>query len=74
MKVQWQLVDIETKKIVKVGDEFELIDFMKQYLGRSISFIWRSNEYQKPNRFGNHLKSFIQAINNANTIIKKRYE
>jgi hypothetical protein len=36
MKVQWQLADIETKKIIKVGDEFELIDFMGQQLDGSV--------------------------------------
>lgn len=36
MKVQWQLVDIETKKVVKVDAEFELIDFMERYFDGSV--------------------------------------
>ena len=35
MKVQWQLVDIETKKVIKVDDEFELVDFMRRYFDGS---------------------------------------
>ena len=31
MKAQWQLVDIETGRAIKVEDEFELTDFCKSY-------------------------------------------
>jgi hypothetical protein len=40
MKVQWQLVDIETGKAVSVGEKFELIDFMKSYFYRKINMDW----------------------------------
>ena len=31
MKVQWQIVDLETKKAISVGEKFELVGFMKRY-------------------------------------------
>lgn len=40
MKVQWQLVDIETKKTISVGEEFELIDFMKRYFDEGKPISW----------------------------------
>lgn len=40
MKVQWQLVDMETGKAVKVGDEFELIDYMKKDFDEELSMDW----------------------------------
>jgi hypothetical protein len=40
MKVQWQLIDIKTKKGVAVGEEFELVDFMKTYFDRKEGMDW----------------------------------
>ena len=31
MKAQWQIIDLETGKAISVGEEFELVDFMKRY-------------------------------------------
>jgi hypothetical protein len=31
MKVQYQLVDVETKKAIPIGDEIEIVDFMGDF-------------------------------------------
>lgn len=41
MKVQWQLVDIETHKAVIVGEDFEVIDSMREtYFTGSTRIDW----------------------------------
>jgi hypothetical protein len=40
VKVQYQLVDIETKKAIPIGDEFAIIDFMKTDFGKGESMTW----------------------------------
>lgn len=43
MKVQWQLMDIETKETVRVGEEFELVDFMKSYFNEKTAISWEES-------------------------------
>ncbi|MEN6423224.1 MAG: hypothetical protein ABFD76_14895 [Smithella sp.] len=41
MKVQWQLVDIKTKRAVIVGNDFELIDSMREsYFTGNVRIPW----------------------------------
>jgi hypothetical protein len=36
MKAQWQIVDVETGKAIKVEGEIELVDFCKEYFDNEI--------------------------------------
>jgi len=39
MKAQWQLIDIDTEKTIKVGEELDLVDFMAGVFdGRAMSW------------------------------------
>lgn len=40
MKVQYQLVDVGTKRVIAVGDEFELVDFAKTYFDQGEPWSW----------------------------------
>ena len=31
MNVQWQVIDLDTKKAISVGERFELVEFCKEY-------------------------------------------
>ena len=40
MKVQWQLVDIDTNNKLNVGEVFELVDFMERYFDNKQTISW----------------------------------
>ncbi len=41
MKAQWQIIDVETKKVIPVGRKIELVDFCKHDFdeGRPMSWL-----------------------------------
>ena len=43
MRVQYQLVDVETRKAIPVGEVFELVDCMKTYFGKGEPMSWLEN-------------------------------
>jgi len=40
MKVQYQLVDVETKKSILVGDEFEVVDYINEFFDKKAHLCW----------------------------------
>ena len=40
MRVQYQLVDVETKMAIRIGDEFNIADFMKSDFGKEGVMSW----------------------------------
>ncbi|MEN6507403.1 MAG: hypothetical protein ABFD63_01210 [Smithella sp.] len=41
MKVQYQLVDVETKKAILVGDEFQVVDYINRFFRHEAHLCWR---------------------------------
>ena len=40
MKVQYQLVDVETKKAIPIGNVFQIVDFMKSDFDKEGAMSW----------------------------------
>lgn len=40
MKVQYQLVDVETKKAIPIGDEFVVVDYINEFFDKNAHLCW----------------------------------